>query len=89
MKKKYWLIIVIIFLGVGFFAWNNPYKNKLSDPSIPGVLTPIPTPTSTPTPTPTPLIVDKTTDLKMELSKLTPSDFTGDFQNLKDHTVKF
>lgn len=46
-------------------------------------------PTPSPTPIPTPIILNEKSDLKRELEKLTPSDFSGDFKFLKEETSKF
>ena len=46
-------------------------------------------PTPLPSPTPTPVTIDSNSNLKGETEKLVPTDFSSDFNSLKERASKF
>lgn len=42
-----------------------------------------------PSPTPTPVIIDQNSNLKLEVEKLGPDDFSGDFKLLQEVITNF
>lgn len=83
MDKKT-IILVIIFsalVGVTIFFISRLYQNQSSfagNSSLSKIL-------STPSPTPKPTLppVDANTNLQEEIGKLTPPDFSSDYEKLK------
>ncbi len=94
MINKKFIIIILIFLSA-LFIWiyvsihsnqngggslispQNIFKSN-SEPAKPTL---IPTPTILPSPTP--IILDLKNGLSKEVEKLTPEDFSSDFETLK------
>ena len=81
LKKIILIIIGAIILGVVIFLINLKSSNNkfLSSPN----LTVIPAFSPTPTPKLTLPPIDQNSNLKEELNKLIPPDFSEDFKNLR------
>ena len=77
-------VILVVWLAVVKIKTNNLPIISQSEQIQPASK---PLPTVTAILTPTPLIIDDKTNLAEEIDKLTPADFSDDFQQLGDIIV--
>lgn len=81
MKLKFIVPIVVVALTLaGFFLYRNQASDKALTAPFKGsqnLFVP------SPTPTPTPVVFDRNSNLEEEADKLTPEDFSSDFELLK------
>lgn len=81
MKKSYLIILLILICLVITLGWG--WKNIISK-NTQVLFTPLPITRSTPTliPTPTPPVFNQGSNLLEELNKVTPPDFSSDYNSL-------
>lgn len=78
------VILISVLIGFGIFKLTN---NKTIHPDQ--VITKQQSSNLAPTPKPTLEPIDQNSNLEQEIDKLTPEDFSEDFNQLKDELTKF
>ena len=79
LKTLILIIILLILVGVTLiFVSNFTHSNNLTTQQFTNQTVPL-----TPTPLPTLTPINENSNLKEEIKKLTPEDFSKDFDNLK------
>lgn len=88
LKKSPPIFVLIIVLIVGGILVGKNSSGKVKMPTLGS--NNLTTPTQPPsTPTPIPIIIDSSSNLREEVDKLTPEDFSPDFKVLKEEAQKF
>lgn len=80
------ILILLALMATGIFLI---IKGNLSTGNLSSALPVFPSPTPTSIPTPTPVVFDQSSNLKSELEKSTPGDFSADFNNLQKILTQF
>jgi len=80
-------LLIVVIIGIIWVFGKRQNTNLISSGA--SFLTERPTPTTFLTPTPTPIIFDQNSNLWQETEKLTPEDFSDDFNLLKQEASLF
>ncbi len=81
MTKQIIIVVILsVVIGIGVYLYTK--ESSITNPI--SKFTTSQTDTPTPSFTPTPLPLNSTSNLEEELEKLTPRDFSEDFQNLRN-----
>lgn len=89
-KKIIAVILISIALGIGFVYLTKPSQNRSYDQNPTTSQNPSSTAENTPSkPTPSFPPIDESTNLKQTNTNLTPSDFSKDYQQLKQDIQNF
>lgn len=84
MKSLIIVTLISVLIGFGIFKLIN---NKMVHPDQ--IVTKQESSNLAPTPKPTLPPIDQNSNLEQEIDKLTPEDFSEDFNQLKDELTKF
>lgn len=87
IKVIFFGLVIVMAVILGLVYLNTNQVKSIISPQLKSENVDILAPPLSPTPKPVPVVFDGNTNLKLELEKLTPQDFSEDFKNLKEEAL--